>query len=692
MKLRTQLYTTLAVSLIGVCSSVNASIDISPVAETTPSIDSANSIAVWQNKENVELSRLYGSAETGGIEIYDITGNRLQTVSAGTIENVSLFPTFGAGESDFPLLIATDVASSTLRTFKVDHVNGNLTELPGKGLQLPQGAEIVCAHYSPVEGKAYAFVVDEYGNIEQRLLSEMADGSIKSQTVRHLQLASEVKACLSDTVTDSVYFSEEAVGIWRFNAAREAEPIPTLIDARKFGQISEEVAGLAIYRGDRGEAFLIASNATDSTLNVYNMHDDHNYIGQFNIAGGAEVDGVQEAGGLLALPTITSKVYPEGLFIAADDDNGTEATNYKLVSWEDVSKALQLSQFGGQMTTSPEVSFVSVEANAQTVDVDSAGDAADDPAIWVHPTDSSKSLIIGTDKRAGLGVYDLTGGRIQFLPVGKINNVDIRYDFKLGNEHVALVTASNRTDQSISVFKVNSDTRELTDVADGQLATGFADPYGQCMYQSAKSKKTYVFVNDSEGAVRQWELLDAGNGKVTTALVREFSLKTVSEGCVADDETGNFFIAEEDLGIWKFGAEPQDGASGQLIASVQTHPELAADVEGLSIYYGIDGAGYLIASSQGNDSYAVFERGGEHKYTGSFRVISNDALGIDGASETDGLDVISTPLGDQFPYGVFVAQDGRRPGSDAKQNFKLVAWENIADKLGLIKEKNWKPW
>ena len=54
------------------------------------------------------------------------------------------------------------------------------------------------------------------------------------------------------------------------------------------------------------------------------------------------------------------------------------------------------------------------------------GDAADDPAVWVNPDDPSKSVIVGTDKEGGLMVYDLAGRQLQYLPVGDMNNVDVR--------------------------------------------------------------------------------------------------------------------------------------------------------------------------------------------------------------------------------------------------------------------------
>ena len=50
-------------------------------------------------------------------------------------------------------------------------------------------------------------------------------------------------------------------------------------------------------------------------------------------------------------------------------------------------------------------------ARVATEPVPSAGDAADDPAIWIHPDDPARSLVIGTDKKGGLEAYSLDGRR-----------------------------------------------------------------------------------------------------------------------------------------------------------------------------------------------------------------------------------------------------------------------------------------
>jgi 3-phytase len=128
-----------------------------------------------------------------------------------------------------------------------------------------------------------------------------------------------------------------------------------------------------------------------------------------------------------------------------------------------------------------------------------------------------------------------------------------------------------------------------------------------------------------------------------------------------------------------------------MIARIEDTPALKDDLEGITLYYGENGKGYIIPSSQGNDSFPVFDRQGDHRYIGSFVIAANGALGIDGASETDGIDVISTPLGSNFPFGLVIVQDGRNLMPAEDQNYKVVPWESIADALELEKHPGWTP-
>ena len=333
-----------------------------------------------------------------------------------------------------------------------------------------------------------------------------------------------------------------------------------------------------------------------------------------------------------------------------------------------------------------------IQATVETKPVPASGDAADDPAIWIHPQDPAQSVIIGTQKQGGLGVYDLTGEEIQYLADGNMNNVDLRYNFSLGTEKIAIVAASNRSDDTIALYKVNPDSRTLENVVARTITAKLKNAiYGLCMYQSASSGKYYVFINDKSGAVEQWELFDNESGLVDATFVRRFSVSSQVEGCVADDVLGTFYLGEERVGIWKFEAEPDGEKIGHLIDTVKDDGYLTAEVEGLAIYYTNDTEGYLLASNQGNNTYTVYNRAGNNEYLGKFQIIGNEALNIDPVYDTDGIDAVNVPLGSAFPYGIFVVQDGKNVDPDENQNFKLVPWENIANTLGLKKESSYNP-
>ena len=310
-------------------------------------------------------------------------------------------------------------------------------------------------------------------------------------------------------------------------------------------------------------------------------------------------------------------------------------------------------------------------ATVETDPVPSSGDAADDPAIWVHPDDPSLSLVIGTDKRAGLAVYDLSGNELQYISEIRPNNVDLRYGFPLGGRLVDLVVTSERRHDDIAFYWVDSESRRLVEA--GPPIPAEMDVYGVCMYRSPITGSFYVFAtSEDSGPVRQWELFDDGGGRVTARQVRDFIMETQTEGCVADDELGALYVGEEDVAIWKYSAEPDGGDSRTLVDRVGSR--LTDDIEGLTIYYGPGDSGYLIASSQGSDTFVVYQRGGSNEYVSSFRIVAGN--GIDEVTGTDGIDVVSVPLGPSFPSGLFVVQDDENDSGN--QNFKLVPWEAVA--------------
>lgn len=315
---------------------------------------------------------------------------------------------------------------------------------------------------------------------------------------------------------------------------------------------------------------------------------------------------------------------------------------------------------------------IPVMATVETDPVQSTGDAADDPVIWRHPVDGAESTIIGTDKKRGLMVFDMSGRILQELPDGKLVNVDLRHDFPLGGSATAIVTAGDRSDHSIAVYAIDPATRRLRNVAARRLKVDLL-VYGSCMYRSAVNGAYYVFITSKSGEVDQWRLFETRQGTVDAEPVRRFDVGTQIEACVADDELGFLYVGEENIGIWKYAAEPAGGDVRIAVDSTGPTGFLTPDVEGLSIFYGVAGTGYLIASSQGRDAFNVYRREGRNEYVATFAI--EEGNGIDAVTKSDGVDVLNGNLGPRFPDGVFVTQDHHNDGS--RQNFKLVPWPAI---------------
>lgn len=658
------------------------------VAETAPSnANSASDPALLINPAQLDASLILGAAGAGGIEVYALDGTSIGMGSTRPSTFVDVRYNFSLGGEKVALVVSNDAATSELVAYIWNGFERKLMDVSAP-IALGMETEGLCLYQSPISQKLYAFVLGS-GFMQQWELFDQ-DGRVHGRLTRTVPLGMGAAHCAVSDRESAIYYSHETVGVAMLNAEPESEGEIEYIDfSGSHGRFAGDVKGVALYEHNDG-GYLIVSDADVSRLQVYDMLS-HEYVGALTINSSDAIDGVQEAEGLTATSVSLTDSLAGGMVVVADDDNEFDNTNFKIVAWRDIAGVLELAPVNSHDPTQALMARVAiVSPSVQTVPVTTFGDAADDPAIWVHPDDPAMSIIIGTQKKRGINVYDMSGKLLQSREDGRINNVDIRYGFMLGGEAVDIVTASNRTHQSIAIWKVDPVTRTLIEIADGVIPTEMGDPYGLCMYVSAKTGEYFVFVNDTDGLVKQWQLVDAGNGKVGVNLVREFSVGSQTEGCVADDETGNLYVGEENVALWKYSAEPDGGDARTMVDSIETG-NLTADVEGVAIYYGANGTGYLIASNQGADNYAIYERQGDNKFLGHFHIVADEATGIDGASETDGLDVTSANLGPAFPHGALIVQDGRNISPVERQNFKIVPWERIAAAMELTISSGYDP-
>lgn len=318
------------------------------------------------------------------------------------------------------------------------------------------------------------------------------------------------------------------------------------------------------------------------------------------------------------------------------------------------------STSGSLRSGEPDDGVPTVVAAAETEPVKRFGDAADDPAILV--AGNGGVWIAGTDKQFGLRVYDLDGQQLHALDTGRLNNVDA---VPVGQSQF-LLAASNRTTLTIDLYRADIASNAVQLV--GAIALEFEEPYGLCM--TAADGNTNVFVGDKTGRVQHWSIDASYHGKQIT----EFAFASQTEGCVADIDTSTLYVGEEERGIWAV-----DIASGEmeLIDEIGAG-RLTADVEGLDIYDN-DGRKLLIASSQGDNSFVIYDLTDDNPLL-RFRIADHPGKRLDGVSETDGIAVTSIAL-PGFERGVLVVQDGQNTRPWARQNFKVVDWHEIDNLL-----------
>lgn len=306
----------------------------------------------------------------------------------------------------------------------------------------------------------------------------------------------------------------------------------------------------------------------------------------------------------------------------------------------------------------------------------------DDPAIWVNPVDPAQSLIIGTDKdvNGGLYVYDLQGKIIKDKTIKNLkrpNNVDVAYGLNLGGKAVDIAVVAERFTHKLRIFSL-PDMQAIDNggipVFVGETGTEFRDLMGIALYTSQEGK-IYAIAGRKNGPTDgtylwQYLLEDDGSGNVKASLVRKFgkySGKKEIEAIAVDNEMGYIYYSDEQVGVRKYYADPAKGNEELALFATEGFTE---DNEGISIYKTSDTTGYILVSDQSANQFKVYSREGKanphnHVLITSIKTSTN---------QSDGSDVVSVPLNQDFKHGLFVAM------SDDK-TFHLYRWEDIARKV-----------
>ncbi|CAM5464444.1 phytase [Streptomyces narbonensis] len=320
---------------------------------------------------------------------------------------------------------------------------------------------------------------------------------------------------------------------------------------------------------------------------------------------------------------------------------------------------------------------------------------------------------------------------------GRFNNVDIVYGFDLAGRKTDLALVSDRGRDRVRAYAIDpvavaKGLPPLRDVTAADVAPVFAadesevdeqrTAYGLAAYRD--DDEAYVVVSRrEETSLRLLELEDRG-GRVgyrtedTLDLPASFTLpdgtswrpcadpgeRPQVEGMAVDQEEHVLYAAQEAVGLWRMAVDDAgfakpvlldrvreygipwtyDSAEEECVLDTARDPgfggeHLSADAEGVTVYHAGDGAGYVLASSQGDDTFAAYDRKRGNAYLGSFAI--GDGSATDGVQHSDGSTVVNVPLGRSFPRGLLVTHDGAAAPADGDRestNFKFTPWESVA--------------
>jgi 3-phytase len=308
----------------------------------------------------------------------------------------------------------------------------------------------------------------------------------------------------------------------------------------------------------------------------------------------------------------------------------------------------------------------------------------DDPAIWINPTDASKSIIIGTDKDTDgrLYAFDLQGKIIKkSIPLQRPNNVDIAYGLMVNGKKIDVAVTTERETNSIRVFSLP----DLEPIDNGGIAVFEGEemrgPMGIALYTRPSDHKIFAVVGRKNGPsgsyLWQYELTDAGNGAVGGTLVRKFgaySGKKEIEAIAVDNELGTILYCDEQFGIRKYKANPAENDNNEVVLFGQG--EFKSDNEGIAIYKKSATEGYILVSNQQDNTFMVYPREGANGNPNSYPLLAEIPTST---IECDGADVTNVNLGGAYKNGLFVAMSNG-------MTFQYYSWDSIQELIDAAKK------
>ncbi|RIQ22304.1 phytase [Jiangella rhizosphaerae] len=385
---------------------------------------------------------------------------------------------------------------------------------------------------------------------------------------------------------------------------------------------------------------------------------------------------------------------------------------------------------GGAPRVTPPAVVTTDNETPVLYDDDEGGNASgDDPAIWVHPEQSGRSIVIVTAKEGGLRVYDLDSRELQSLPAtpapradgvdGRYNNVDIAYGIRLGGRTADVAVVSDRYNDQLRFFAIDpagsraaAPLREITAPEqeflfspDRETVENEQTAYGVAVWQPSRADAYAVVTQEGATTIATARLTARRDGTVAYTDVEHLELPDrfplpdgstwvpceepgvgpQLEGVAVDQRTDVLYATQEDVGLWRIPL-PLGSGEPRLIDTVADFGVHDAYDEETEECVPVDpdqpglGGPNLVADAEGVDvyygrgraGYVIVSSQGDDRFavystTGRNRPLGTFRVAGDGIDDVNGSDglAVTHRVVGDYREGLLVTHDEPETGPGA---------------------------
>ena len=301
---------------------------IPPELETDPVIssdDAADDVCIWYNPKDSNRSIVVGTDKKWGLISYALNGSILSKSPFGKINNIDIYEDFSYQGGAYPLLFGSNRSEKTIDIYRL-FPDGKLQRL--NQIKVPELREVYGITFYGGEQHRYVFLSDKKGRIQQWMFGLRGDLP-DLKLLRTLKVKSTVEGMVADEHYEKLYIAEENKGLWEVNVLPWKDKAFQLLIATDKDQLLADFEGITLMERPNGEGMIFISIQGNNAYGVVDRKSKK-FLGGFRIGNNNDIDAVDDTDGI-DLATFSSRLFPQGVFIAQDGYNGAENQNYKFV-------------------------------------------------------------------------------------------------------------------------------------------------------------------------------------------------------------------------------------------------------------------------------------------------------------------------------------------------------------------------